>query len=167
MTSKDTDIERDGRRDRLIKERVHDPYKPRGQLAEPSVCSDCGVVFSQGRWQWVPEPPAEAEEILCPACRRVRDRVPAGFLTLSGDFFGAHREEILQLIRNKVDSQKAQHPMKRLMEVSDGEEGETVVTFTDVHLPRGVGQAIASAYEGDLEIKYTDEAGIVRATWHR
>lgn len=167
MTSKDTDIERDGRRDRLIQERIHDPYKPRGQLTEPSVCSECGVVFTQGRWQWLPQTPADAEAILCPACRRVQDRVPAGFLTLSGDFFAEHRSEILNLVRNKVDEQKAQHPMKRLMDITDGNDGETVVTFTDVHLPRGVGQAIASAYEGELEIKYTDEAGIVRATWHR
>jgi NMD protein affecting ribosome stability and mRNA decay len=167
MTSKDTDIQRDGRRDRLIQERVHDPYKPRGQLTEPSVCSECGVVFTQGRWQWLPQTPAGAEEILCPACRRVQDRVPAGFLTLSGDFFAEHRSEILNRVRNKVDEQKAQHPMKRLMDITDGNEGETVVTFTDVHLPRGVGQAIASAYEGSLDIKYTDEAGIVRATWHR
>jgi NMD protein affecting ribosome stability and mRNA decay len=167
MTTRDTDIPRDGRRDRLIQEQVHDPYKPRGQLSEPSVCADCGVVFTQGRWQWLAKPPADAEEILCPACRRIRDRVPAGFLTLSGDFFADHRDEILSLIHNKVDEQKSQHPMKRLMDISDGEEGETVVTFTDVHLPRGVGQAIESAYSGELEIKYTDEAGIVRATWHR
>jgi NMD protein affecting ribosome stability and mRNA decay len=167
MTGKDTDIERDGRRDRLIKERIHDPYKPREQLSQPSVCSECGVVYDQGRWQWLPAVPDDAEEVVCPACRRITDRVPAGFLTLSGDFLAEHREEIMQLIRNKVDEQKAHHPMKRLMDIRESPEGETVVTFTDVHLPRGVGEAIQSAYEGELEIKYTAEAGIVRATWHR
>jgi hypothetical protein len=165
--TKDTDIARDGRRDRLIKERIHDPYKPRGQLPEPSVCTDCGVVYTQGRWQWLPEAPPDGEEVLCPACRRVRDRVPAGFLTLSGGFLAGHREEILNLARNKVDEQKAQHPMKRLMGVEEDEDGALVLTFTDVHLPRGVGEAIARAYQGELEVKYTDEAGIVRATWRR
>jgi hypothetical protein len=167
MTGKDTDIERDGRRDRLIKERIHDPYKPREQLPQPSVCSECGVVYTEGRWQWLTQTPPGAEEILCPACRRVRDRVPAGFLTLSGGFLTEHRGEIMRLIRNKVDEQKAQHPMKRLMDITDGEGGETVVTFTDVHLPRGVGEAIERAYEGELEINYTEEAGIVRAVWRR
>lgn len=57
--------------------------------------------------------------------------------------------------------------MKRLMGIEDREDGSTVVTFTDVHLPRGVGQAIASACEGDLDIQYTDEAGIVRVYWQR
>jgi hypothetical protein len=96
----------------------------------------------------------------------VRDRVPAGFLTLSGGFLEAHREEILNLVRNKVEAQQAQHPMKRLMGAVD-EDGALVLTFTDVHLPRGVGEAIARAYQGELEIRYTDEAGIVRATWKR
>lgn len=167
MTTKDTDIPRDGRRDRLIQERIHDPYKPRGQLAEPSVCSGCGVVYTNGRWQWLAQTPADAQETLCPACRRMRDRVPAGFLTLSGEFLAEHREEILNLVHNKVEEQRTQHPMKRLMDVTGGDEGEVVLTFTDVHLPRGVGEAIANAYEGELEIKYTDEAGIVRATWRR
>ena len=162
-----TNIGQGERRDRLIKERIHDPYKPRGQLAEPSRCGDCGVVYTQGRWQWLAEPPGEASEVLCPACRRVRDRVPAGYLTLAGPFFTEHREEILALVRNTVDAQKGQHPMKRLMDIEDNPEGETVVTFTDIHLPRGVGDAIASAYEGCLEVQYTPEAGLLRAYWRR
>jgi hypothetical protein len=166
-TSKDTDIERDGRRDRLIKERIHDPYKPRGQLNEPSVCTSCGVVFAEGRWQWMASAPQDSVKILCPACRRVRDRVPAGFLTLSGPFLAEHREEILNLIRNKVDAEKGQRPMKRLMDISDEPDGELVITFTDEHLPEGVGNALESAYEGELTIKFSDEAGIIRATWHR
>jgi NMD protein affecting ribosome stability and mRNA decay len=167
MSSKDTDIQRDGRRDRLIQERIHDPYKPRGQLSEPSLCTQCGVVYTQGRWQWLAEKPIDAEKVLCPACRRIQDRVPAGFLTLGGEFLAKHREEIMHLLHNKVEQQKTQHPMKRLMAIEDQENGEVVVTFTDVHLPRGVGQAIESAYEGELDIKYTDEAGIVRVTWRR
>jgi hypothetical protein len=73
----------------------------------------------------------------------------------------------MHLLHNKVEQQKTQHPMKRLMAIEDQENGEVVATFTDVHLPRGVGQAIESAYEGELDIQYTDEAGIVRVTWRR
>jgi hypothetical protein len=97
----------------------------------------------------------------------MRDKVPAGFLTVSGSFFDAHRDEILNLVDNKVDEQKAQHPMKRIMDIAEREEGGVVITFTDVHLPRGVGEALASAYEGEFDVHYTDNAGIVRAYWHR
>jgi hypothetical protein len=160
------DMAKHGRGDRLIKERIHDPYMTRTKLPEPSICPDCRVVFATGRWQWMRETPAEANEELCPACRRIRDKVPAGFLTLSGTFFNEHREEILNLLHNKVESEKRQHPMKRLMGMEE-QEDKLVVTFTDVHLPRGVGEAIERAYEGDLDIHYEPEASIVRVTWER
>lgn len=154
------------RRDRLIREEVHDPYMAGAKLAEPTVCPDCGVVFNEGRWQWLPEPPAQAAETVCPACRRVKDRVPAGFLTLSGEFFREHRDEIMSLVENKVESQVKQHPMKRLMRVEDRDDG-TELKFTDAHLPRGVGEAIRRAYDGDLDIHFPEDGGIVRVYWER
>ena len=155
------------RQDRLIKEKVHDPYMNRKKPVEATICPQCKVVFSEGRWQWQPDLTRASNEELCPACQRVEDKVPAGILTLSGDFFAKHRSEILNLLHNKVEAQKADHPMKRLMAIEDQEDGSTVFTFTDTHLPRGVGQAIESAYEGELEIQYTPEANIVRVYWQR
>lgn len=155
------------RGDRLIKERFHDPYMSDSNPREPTLCTDCGVVFARGHWQWVPSPPENPEHDLCPACRRTRDRVPAGMLSLSGEFFAQHRGEIMRLVQNKVESQMRQHPMKRIMGIEEQDDGATVITFTDYHLPRGVGEAVRSAYEGELEIKYTEEAQLVRATWSR
>ena len=167
MGSKKTDIARQGRRDRLIRERIHDPYMARSKLKEPTLCKDCGAVFSRGRWQWLPEVPADAHQQRCPACQRIHDKVPAGILKVAGEFFETHRDEIMRLIHNKVEEQNAQHPMKRLMTVEDQKDGSVVLTFTDMHLPRGVGEAIERAYEGDLEIQYTEGSGIVRVYWKR
>lgn len=155
------------RRDRLIKEEIHDPYMMRSKPTEPTVCTDCGVVFAGGRWQWQEERPRGAADDLCPACQRTREKMPAGILTLRGEFFVAHRDEILRLVHNKVEGQKAQHPLKRLMAIEDQEDGSTVITFTDTHLPRGTGQAITRAYEGELDIQYTEEASLVRVYWQR
>jgi NMD protein affecting ribosome stability and mRNA decay len=154
------------RRDRLIQEKVHDSYMAVGKPEEPTVCRDCGVVFHQGRWQWLPEPPAQAVEAVCPACRRTQDRVPAGFLTLSGEFFQEHRDEIMNLVENTVASQEKEHPMKRLMRVEDRDDGAEL-TFTDSHLPHGVGEAIQRAYDGELDIHFPEEGGIVRVYWER
>ncbi|MFN3919700.1 MAG: BCAM0308 family protein [Methylohalobius sp.] len=168
MSSKEQDIAKfHGRHDRLIKERVHDPYMTRSKPKEPSVCPQCKVVFDEGRWQWQPSPPAGATEELCPACQRIRDKVPAGFLTLRGEFFQQHRDEIMHLVHNQVEQQKAQHPMKRLMAVEDQEDGGVVITFTEAHLPAGVGEAIERAYKGELDIRYVEEDGIVRVYWQR
>jgi NMD protein affecting ribosome stability and mRNA decay len=167
MAWKNGDVEERGRQDRLIKERIHDPYMTRSKPSEPTVCPECGVVFAGGRWQWMTQTPEDAERSLCPACQRGRDRVPAGYLYLSGDFLAQHRDEILNLVRNKAEGETAQHPMKRLMDIEERVDGGLEITFTDVHLPRGVGDAIRRAYEGELDIQYTDEAGIVRVYWTR
>lgn len=168
MSPKNRDFGEHGRRqDRLLKERVHDPYMTRGWPKEPAVCPQCRVVASNGRWQWVDQPPADAEEQLCPACQRIRDRVPAGLLTISGKFMREHHEEVMNLLHNKVDAERAQRPMKRIMSVRDEDDDGIVVSFTDQHLPRGVGEALERAYEGNLDIHYTEEAGLVRVYWHR
>lgn len=167
MSGKDGDVAGRGRGDRLLKEEIHDPYMARSKPKEPTVCPGCGAIFHKGRWQWAAESAEQAHELMCPACERIRDDMPAGILTLSGAFLGKHREEILKLIHNKVEEEKAEHPMKRLMGVEDGEEGELIVKFTDLHLPRGTGEAIERAYDGELEIQYTKESNLVRVYWSR
>lgn len=167
MRGKEGNITRHNRQDKLIKEKVHDPYMKPGKPAEPSQCSQCQAVFADGRWQWPQEDIKPLRDELCPACQRKRDKVPAGLLTLRGDFFTQHREEIINLVHNKVDSQRAQHPLKTLMSIEKQADGSTLLSFTDTHLPRGVGQAIAAAYDGELDIHYTEEAGIVRVYWQR
>lgn len=167
MSGKDGDVAGRGRSDRLIKEEIHDPYMARGKPKEPSACLECGAVFRKGRWQWPEEQVGDANGVMCPACERIRDDMPAGILTLSGEFLGKHRDEILKLIHNKVNEEKSEHPIKRLMGVEEGEGGELIVKFTDLHLPRGTGEAIERAYGGELEIQYTKESNLVRVYWNR
>jgi hypothetical protein len=90
------------RHDRLIQEYRHDAYKAKHKLPEPTACPVCGAVYHEGRWQWAPRPP-QAHEEMCPACHRIHDEFPAGFVTMGGEFFKEHREELLHLIR-KVSS---------------------------------------------------------------
>ena len=42
-----------------------------------------------------------------------------------------------------------------------------MVKFTDLHLPRGTGEAIERAYDGNLDIQYTKESNLVRVYWNR
>src|SRR5580765_6633194 len=70
------------RRDRLIHERVHDPYKTKHKLPEPSVCPVCKAVFRHGRWQWAESWPMDARQETCQACHRVKDDYPAGVVRL-------------------------------------------------------------------------------------
>jgi len=154
------------RKDRLIREHVHDPYKTRLKLSEPAVCPDCGAVFHQGRWQWVEIAPTDAHEELCQACHRTKDKYPAGTLTLSGDFVKDHKDEILHLVRNQEELEKGEHPLHRIMDIEE-EPGRIVVSTTDIHLPRRIGEAVHKAYQGDLEYRYEEEAYFLRVNWTR
>jgi len=168
MGSKDTDIARHGRRDRLIRERIHDPYRNRSKLPEPTLCPSCQAVFQHGRWQWLSEDLAHpAHEENCPACRRIQEKVPAGFLRLKGDFFRSHAVEIMNIVQNREAQERAQRPLKRIIGVEKSADGGVVFSFTDTHLPRDIGEAIQQACDGELDIQYTREAGIVRVTWER
>jgi NMD protein affecting ribosome stability and mRNA decay len=166
MPSENPHANKPERRDRLIRERVHDPYQPAKKPPEPTVCPVCGVLYHHGRWQWAGAAPAGAHQATCPACRRIADRLPAGLLRLSGDFFTAHRDEILRLVHNHVEAQRAEHPLKRLMSVSETVDG-VEIAFTDTHLPHGVGEAVSRAYQGELETQYSDESNLVRVHWRR
>jgi NMD protein affecting ribosome stability and mRNA decay len=153
------------RREQLFQELVHDSYKSSRKLAEPTRCPDCGAVFQNGRWTWAAAP-AGAQEERCPACHRIHDRFPAGYITLKGDFFSAHRDQVLQLVKNREAKEKAEHPLERIMAVEDTGEG-ALVTTTNTHLARDIAEALHSAYKGDLDYHYNKEDNLLRASWSR
>jgi len=164
--SKKSDYLRQGKDERLIRELDHDPYHSKKKLKEPTACPECDAVFTHGRWAWADKPLAEAEQHLCPACQRIKDRVPAAFLTIRGDFFTQNKDELMNLIHNYEKREWAEHPLKRIMDIEEQEDG-TVFTFTDAHLARGIGDALHGAYRGELDYQYTKEDIMLRVTWSR
>lgn len=164
---KEKDVARRAPRvDRLIRELVHDPYKTRLKLPEPTVCPGCGAVFHRGRWQWAELAPGDAHEELCQACHRTADKYPAGTVTLSGGFVKRHKDEILHLVRHQEELEKGQHPLHRMMDIEGGSD-RIVVSTTDIHLPRRIGEAVHKAYRGDLQFQYDKGAYFLRVNWTR
>jgi hypothetical protein len=154
------------RHDRLLHERVHDPYKTRLKLPEPTRCSQCGAVYQDGRWTWSKVEPESANEELCQACHRINDKYPAGELTMEGSFPAEHKKEILGLVHNIEEEERAEHPLHRIMEIREV-DGSTLVTTTDIHLPRRIGQALHDAWEGELDMHYDEEGYFIRLHWRR
>jgi NMD protein affecting ribosome stability and mRNA decay len=153
------------RLDTMLQERVHDPYRARSKPPEPSVCPQCGAVFHEGRWEWK-EAPAGAHQETCPACHRINDQLPAGFVTLEGEFFQGHREEILHLARNVEKRERVEHALNRIIAVEE-KDGGVLLTTTDIHLARGIGEAVHDAYQGDLEFHYNPDEYLLRVVWER
>jgi hypothetical protein len=153
------------RRDRQIHELVHDSYVARSKPSEPALCPDCGLVFRDGRWQRLPAP-GKAHRERCPACQRIHDRFPAGYVVLGGAFLDEHRDEILNLLRHVEGRAGAERPLQRIMSISR-ENGGTVVTTTDPHLARALGEAVHRAYRGKLDFHYNPEQNLLRVHWER
>ena len=146
---------RDQRRDRLLRERVHDPYKTRLKLKDPTVCPQCGAVYERARWHWGLQP-KDAREELCQACHRINDNYPAGVVTLAGEFLAQHKDEIVGLVLNQEALEKGEHPLARIMAMTEREDA-LVITTTDIHLPRRIGKAVHDAYGDELDFHYDEE----------
>jgi hypothetical protein len=97
---------------------------------------------------------------------RIKDGYPAGYVTLRGEFVKGHREEILGLARNVEAREKGQRPLNRIMDAREEEE-ELIITTTDMHLARAIGDSLQSAYEGELDYTYTKEGSVLRVLWSR
>jgi len=155
-----------GRRDRLVQEKRHDPYAPREKFPEPTVCKECGAVFMEGRWKWMENPPEKANKGLCPACRRIKEHLPAGTILLTGKFLNTHKQEIMNLLRNEEIAEKNEHPMERIMEIIEEPEKITILT-TGVHVARRIGKAVHNSYQGDFDFHYGDGEKTISVSWHR
>jgi len=151
--------------DRAMQNVIEDPYLARGKSPGPALCPDCGAVFRRGRWQWG-EASERAKEHLCAACRRVRERLPAGYVRLSGPFFVRNHDEVLRLVRNEEAREKRNHPLQRIMAIREV-RGAVEVTTTDVHVARRIGDALRSAFQGSLELRYSPDEYLVRVNWSR
>jgi NMD protein affecting ribosome stability and mRNA decay len=154
------------RRDRLMREHIHDPYKTPHKLPEPTVCPDCGAVFHEGRWQWITPPAASAHRTTCQACHRIHDKYPAGLIMMRGAFVREHAGELLQLVRHQEQAEKTLHPLHRILRIEEMPDAIAIET-TDLHLPHRIADALEHAYHGTLKIHYDEEGYFVRVEWQR
>lgn len=154
----------ESRKDRLIHERNHDPYKTTRKPGGSTVCPVCKAVFKDGHWQWQDAWPLDAPKEICQACQRIRDNYPAGAVIIAGEFARTHRQEVLNVARNHEQGERARHPLHRIIRVEE-QPDKVEVTTTDIHLPKRIGQALQRAYKGSLDVHYDVEGCFVRVRW--
>jgi hypothetical protein len=142
---------------------VFETYDRSGKAHEPLVCPECGVVYQDGRWHWAARP-EKASESLCPACRRIQERAPAGVVSLTGPRVAALKHDIIQLARHQEQAEKPEHPLNRIMDIEETRQG-LVINTTDIHLPRRIGQALRRAFRGTLQTKFEEHGYFVRVDW--
>lgn len=153
------------RHETLYAPRHMDPYVDVAKPSHDARCPECGVVFSKGRWAWGPVP-KDAISTTCPACLRIHDRFPGGYVTLKGPFVQAHRDELKKLVEAREEHEKAEHPLERVMDIGE-RAGSLEITTTGNHLARAIANAVRAAYDGNLKVRYESDENLVRAVWTR
>lgn len=150
-----------------------DPYLSKEAPADMAVCRRCGAVYHEKRWVLKDELPAKlkaapyAEEVFCPGCQKVRDGYPEGFLTIEGEFVKAHRDEIMELLRNKAAKVRSINPLEAIIEIkTDG--GHIEVTTTTEKFAQKIAQFMEKAFNGEVEYKWSHEnTRLGRFIWRR
>jgi NMD protein affecting ribosome stability and mRNA decay len=135
------------------------------KLLEPTVCPQCDAIFMEGRWRWGPVP-VSANQAVCPACQRMQDSNPAGYVVLAGPYFREHGDEILELIHEQAERKRGENPLMRLMEEERNEEA-MLITTTDIRLAHFIGAALHHHFQGDLEYHHHAASDLLRVHWTR
>lgn len=131
--------------------------------AQPSVCQQCRAVFINGRWCWR-DIPANADSVVCPACHRINQDYPAGYVTFEGPFYSSHSQEVMNLVSRHCAHEQAMRPLKRIIGLESNHNG-VLITTTDIHLARSIGELVKRVYQGDLHFHFNSEENLLRVHW--
>lgn len=148
-----------------------DPYLLKLSPNDMAVCRKCAAVYHDKRWSLSKTAAAKAAtkkrvDVLCPACQKIKEKFAGGFVTIQGDFVGEHKEEILNLVRNK--EQRAMHfnPLDRIIEIKQKRDVIEVSTTTD-KLAQRLGQMLKKSFCGEVEYKWSSDTKLARVVWTR
>ncbi|MDN3513664.1 MAG: BCAM0308 family protein [Candidatus Brocadia sp.] len=160
------------KRDKIYAE--NDPYLPsKGKgLAGVVICKDCTAVYHNKKW-FLDAKLYEGKKrlkninwVICPACKKTKENVPSGVVTLKGDFLKQHKQEIMNLIHNEDVRSKKYNPLKRIMKINEKGDGIEIFT-TSAKLAQRIGSILFKAYDGEVEYKKDVNAKFIRVEWRR
>lgn len=149
-----------------------DPYLLDTLPDDVSVCRECHSVYAHGRWELESQASQDlasakqVHETLCPACKKIRDHMPGGVVTLNGGFLIEHEDEIVNLINHENRSAMEINPLERIMDIEKRDSEITVLT-TNEKLAQRIGRSVFKAYDGTVEYKWSKGTKLARVNWHR
>ena len=149
-----------------------DPYLPWGGSQETLMCRVCRSIYHHKRWYLESELPLSEKQItprslmICPACRKISNHFPGGIITLEGRFLGAHKEEILNLVRNEEARAKGVNPLERIISIKDVGNRVEIHT-TSERLAQRIGRELERAYKGRATYHWSRDDKFIRVEWYR
>ncbi len=152
--------------------RSEDPYfLEEGQ--EAAICTKCNALYQSKRWFFDDKLHRrlaggdKVKEVICPTCRKIKDRYPGGILTLSGEFFKERSQEIITLLENEAARVGKRSVADRIMQMVPEGKDKLVVETTTEKLAQHLGRAVYRAYKGELDFRWAEMNKFVRVYWSR
>lgn len=149
-----------------------DPYLRDLKPNEAAICRECRSVYAGYRWTVKGQATRDLAkagrtvETLCPACRKIRDRMPGGILKLSGKFLKEHVQEIVDLLNRENREAIEVNPLGRIMDIDQSDMELTVLT-TNEKLAQKLGRAVHRAFSGEIEYQWSEDTKLARVNWRR
>lgn len=147
-----------------------DPYLSKTRPEDMSSCIRCGAVYHDKRWAHKDDAAVAGKAgkavVLCPGCQKIKDKFARGFVTLQGAFVAGHKEEILNLVKNKETLASHINPLEKIMEIKES-GGAIEITTTSEKLAQRIGRVVAKAFSGDIEYKWSEDIKLARVIWTR
>lgn len=152
----------------------NDPYlPPKGKgLAGVAICKGCTAVYQNKKW-FLDVKLYEKKKTLkgitwvtCPACKKTKENVPNGVVTLKGGFLKQHKQEIMNLIHNEDARSKKYNPLKRIMKINET-GGEIEILTTEGRMAQRIGSILFKAYSGEVVYKKHENTKFMRVEWKR
>lgn len=156
-----------------------DPYLSMTNPADMSICFDCESVYHDKRWIMIEDfarvnPDVDAHEMVneakhfavCPACHKIADGFVGGYVTMEGEFFMSHKEEVLNAIRNKEMRVMHSNPLSKVMAINE-DDRKVVISTTTGKLARSIGSQLGKSFHGDVTYKWGGYDGATRVYWSR
>ncbi len=148
-----------------------DPYLQKMRPGDMAACKRCGAVYHNKRWSLEEKLKARSASkkraaVLCPACQKIKEGFAEGFVTIQGGFVKEHREEIINLVRNKEERAMHNNPLDRIIGLKEKKNLIEITTTTD-KLAQRLGQMIKKAFNGEIEYKWSSDTKIARVVWTR
>jgi NMD protein affecting ribosome stability and mRNA decay len=147
-----------------------DPYAMRRSPKEPAICPTCDAVYTKKRWTTSASMASrlrkdpKAVRVVCPACRKIRDRYPEGILTLTWSALQEREADIRGLIAHEQARVRRTNPLQRVMRIVRRGGGMEVETTTD-HLAQRLGRALVRAFHGRVEYQWAHKDKFARVNW--
>ena len=149
-----------------------DPYMNEEMSGGKVICSECGSFYFNKRWykdDEMLEGLVKKQEFVyskCPACRKKRDNYPQGIVSLKGNFFGEHKDEIMRLVANEEKKAMGFNPLERIIKITI-DSYSAVITTTTEKLAQRIGRSVKKAYSGKVEYSWSVGNKMARVCWER